>query len=89
MTSGSDTIRANFVLPRALKEEAQQAAREEGMTLAEFVRGSIAARLQEVQARKFERKMVEAYTGLAEENRELAREFESVDLEGWQDGDSL
>jgi hypothetical protein len=84
MSSAADTIRANFVLPRELRDEAQAVARAQGMTLAEFLRDSLRSRLEELHRRDFEQRMIQAYQGLAEENRQLAEDFRAVDLAEWE-----
>jgi metal-responsive CopG/Arc/MetJ family transcriptional regulator len=79
----TETIRLNITLPKGLVEAINRMTepRKRSWFIAEAVRQKIEQREKE----EMEKLLVEGYQAAAKESRALTREFESVDLEGWDD----
>jgi metal-responsive CopG/Arc/MetJ family transcriptional regulator len=79
----TETIRLNITLPKGLVEAMNRMTepRKRSWFIAEAVRQKIEQREKE----EMEKLLVEGYQAAAKESRALTREFESVDLEGWDD----
>lgn len=75
--------RLNLVLEPATLERLRRRARRLKITTPEFVRRLIAHGLSEFEARELDRRLIEGYRSMGEEDRRLAREFEAADREGW------
>ena len=79
----TETVRLNITLPKGLVEAMNRMTepRKRSWFIAEAVRQKIEQREKE----EMEKLLVEGYQAAAKESRALTREFESVDLEGWDD----
>jgi metal-responsive CopG/Arc/MetJ family transcriptional regulator len=77
------STRMNITLPEDLVREldAFTSPREKSRFIAETLRD----RLNHLRREKLKRELDSGYRARAEEARSLAKEFENVDLEGWDD----
>jgi CopG family transcriptional regulator/antitoxin EndoAI len=79
-----DNVRVNVTLPKELIKIVDELSgpRKRSLFIAEAVRFKIAQEKKE----QLERKLIEGYRNSRKESIELAAEFESSDLEGWDEG---
>ena len=70
--------------PAAALRKAEKAARAEGVSRSDFIRTAVEQRLAAIAEVEFERELEESYKANAEFNRQLMKEFEHVDREGWE-----
>jgi metal-responsive CopG/Arc/MetJ family transcriptional regulator len=77
------SVRMNITLPKDLANELDAFAspREKSRFIAESLRD----RLSRLRREKLEKDLEAGYRARAQEARSLAKEFENVDLEGWDD----
>jgi metal-responsive CopG/Arc/MetJ family transcriptional regulator len=81
--------RLNLQLPEELLESLRRRAEQLQTTPPELARRLLRQGLEEIEREELDRRLVEGYRALAEENRRLLEEFSAVDSEGWEpDGDS-
>ncbi len=79
----SDNVRLNVVLPRELVGSLNEIAgpRNRSRIISESVREYILQR----KKTELEKRLEEGYRAMAAENIAITREFEAVDLEGWDE----
>jgi metal-responsive CopG/Arc/MetJ family transcriptional regulator len=79
----TETVRLNITLPKGLVEALNRVAepRKRSLFIAEAVRQKIVQKEKE----EMEKLLVEGYQAAAQESLALTKEFESADLEGWDD----
>jgi len=70
--------------PAAALRKAEKAARAEGVSRSDFIRTAVEQRLAAIAEVEFERELEESYKANAEFNRQIMKEFEHVDREGWE-----
>ena len=70
--------------PAAALRKAEKAARAEGVSRSDFIRTAVEQRLAAIAEVEFERELEESYKANAEFNRQMMKEFEHVDREGWE-----
>jgi metal-responsive CopG/Arc/MetJ family transcriptional regulator len=70
--------------PAALLQRADEAARGLEMNRSGLIRNAVERLLDEMESRRFEQELARAYAANSEMNRDLAKEFEAVDREGFQ-----
>jgi metal-responsive CopG/Arc/MetJ family transcriptional regulator len=77
------TARINVTLPKELIESVNQIAgpRSRSRLIAESLRECI----RQIKQDELEKQLEEGYRATAKEGRTLAREFETADLEGWDE----
>ena len=80
---GTDNIRLNITLPKNLVRLIDHVSgpRKRSLFIAEAVR----LKVRQSQKEDLEKKLAEGYRAGHNESREMASEFEAVDLEGWDD----
>lgn len=78
------TVRINFQIDTTLRREVEECARERGESLSAFFREGAKAHLAALKKDRRNRLLAEGYREMAQESLELARDFEPVDLEGWE-----
>ena len=71
----------NVQISSELKNKLFQVSTLQGKQVSVLVRESIEEKLMKIEKRMFEEDMKRAYLGLAQENREISKDFEIVDAE--------
>ena len=79
----AETIRVNITLPRYLVEALDIVAGPRKRS--QFISEAVKLRIQQFEKEKLEVLLAEGYRASREEGLELAREFETVDIEGWDE----
>jgi metal-responsive CopG/Arc/MetJ family transcriptional regulator len=79
----TETVRINVTLPRDLIESLNLIAGPRARS--RLISESLREYIREVQKVELEKQLEEGYRASAKENIALAHEFESVDLEGWDE----
>ena len=79
----SENVRLNVILPRDLVESLNQIAgpRNRSRMISESIREYIRQR----KKTELEKRLEEGYRASAAENIAMAKEFEAIDLEGWDE----
>ena len=79
----TDSVRLNITLPRELAEELDEfsGTRKRSRFIAEALR----QRIKQMEREELEKNMEEGYRATEQEGRALAKEFETADLEGWDE----
>ena len=79
----SETVRINIILPKDLVESLNQIAgpRNRSRLISESIREAIRQR----EKAELEKQLEEGYRASVKENVAFAKEFETVDLEGWDE----
>jgi metal-responsive CopG/Arc/MetJ family transcriptional regulator len=77
------TARLNITLPEELVEELNQAIGPRHKS--RFIASTIRERLNEIRIVRLREEMTEGYQARTRESSDLAKEFETVDLEGWDE----
>jgi metal-responsive CopG/Arc/MetJ family transcriptional regulator len=78
-----NAVRMSIMIPRELAQQLDEVIgpRKKSKFIAEVLRKSI----REIEEQKLRKALEEGYKGRREESLSLAREFEHVDLEGWDE----
>ena len=79
----AEIIRMNITLPRDLVAALDIVAGPRKRS--QFISEAVKLRIQQVEREKLEALLAEGYRASREEGLELAREFETVDIEGWDE----
>jgi CopG family transcriptional regulator / antitoxin EndoAI len=79
----TDNVRINITLPKELIQvvDAMSGPRKRSLFIAE----AIAFKVKQNKKTEIEKKLSEGYRICQKESLDIADEFESVDLEGWDD----
>jgi metal-responsive CopG/Arc/MetJ family transcriptional regulator len=77
------TARLNITLPEELVEELEQAIGPRQKS--RFIASTIRERLNELRIVRLREEMTEGYQARTRESSDLAKEFETADLEGWDE----
>jgi len=79
----TETVRLNVTLPKGLVEALNRMTepRKRSWFIAEAVRQKI----EQKEKDEMEKLLIEGYQSAAKESLALTKEFESADLEGWDD----
>ena len=79
----TETVRLNVTLPKGLVEALNRVAgpRKRSRFIAEAVRQKI----EQKEKEELEKVLVQGYRAAAQESLAITKEFESADLEGWDD----
>ena len=83
ITPPKETVRLNITLPTPLARELKQITAPR--KLSRFVSNAIAREIKHLKKQKLEKLLVEGYQAARKENFELTKEFEQLDIEGWDD----
>jgi metal-responsive CopG/Arc/MetJ family transcriptional regulator len=75
--------RLNITLPEELVVELNQIVGPRRKS--RFIASTIRDRLNELRAERLREKLAEGYWARNQESSDLAKEFEAVDLEGWDE----
>ena len=77
------TVRINVTLPRELMESINQIAGPRARS--RLITESLREYIRQMKKVELENQLEEGYRASAKENFDLAKEFEAVDLEGWDE----
>jgi hypothetical protein len=80
--------RLNLLLPAELLEYLRQRAERLEIRVPELARRLLRQGLDRIEREEVDRRLVHGYQELAAENRELLKEFSTVDREGWEAEDT-
>ncbi len=79
----TDTVRLNITLP---KELAQSLNKYTGnRKRSHFITEAIRQRIEQKEKKELEKNLEEGYQAVRQESLALAKEFETTDLEGWDE----
>ena len=79
----TETIRLNITLPKGLVEAMNRVT--EPRKRSRFIAEAVRLKIEQKEKEDLEKLLVEGYRAAAKESLELTKEFESADLEGWDD----
>jgi len=79
----TDTVRLNITLPRHLAGLLNQIAGPRKRS--QFIAEALQDRIEKQKRIELENAMAEGYRATRDENITLSREFESIDLENWDE----
>ncbi len=79
----TESIRMNITLPRDLVETLDIVAGARKRS--QFISKAVRLLIHQMEKEKLEALLAEGYRASREEGLELAREFETVDIEGWDE----
>lgn len=78
-----DTVRLSVTIPARILTDLEAEVRERGKC--SFIAQAIEEKLRGVRQARLEAELIEGYRAGRAQGQELAREFASADLEGWED----
>jgi hypothetical protein len=78
-----ETVRLNITLPMPLAKELKQITAPRKLSV--FVSNAIAREIKYLKEQKLKELLVEGYQATRDEGIELMKEFEQLDVEGWDD----
>jgi len=79
----TETVRLNITLPKGLVEALNRVAEPRKRSL--FIAEAVKQKIVQKEKEEMEKLLVEGYQAAAQESLALTKEFESADLEGWDD----
>ena len=79
----TETVRLNITLPKGLVQAMNRVA--EPRKRSRFIAEAVRQKIEQNEKEALEKLLVEGYRAAAKESLALTKEFESVDLEGWDD----
>ena len=79
----TDNIRLNITLPKNLVHLIDQMSGPRKRSL--FIAEAVQLKVRQAQKEALEKKLAEGYRAGYNESRDMASEFEAIDLEGWDD----
>ena len=79
----TETVRLNITLPKGLVEAMNQVT--EPRKRSRFIAEAVRQKIEQKEKEELEKLLVEGYQAAAKESLALTKEFESADLEGWDD----
>jgi len=77
----ANMVRLNITLPEELANQLEEVAGPGRKS--RFIAETLQRRVKEIKERELQELLEEGYKARKEEGSSLAKEFESVDLEGW------
>ncbi len=78
-----DIVRLNITLPREVAESLNSMT--EPRTRSRFISAAIVERIERRQKEKLEKDLEEGYRATRQEALAISKEFETADLEGWDE----
>lgn len=78
-----DTVRLNITLPRSLVQQLDNLIRPRKKS--KFIAETLKQRIEEIEKEELQKILEEGYKATKKESRNIAKEFGSIDLEGWDD----
>ena len=79
----TETVRLNITLPKVLVEAMNRMT--EPRKRSWFIAEAVKQKIEQKEKEDMEKLLAEGYKAAAKESSTLTREFESADLEGWDD----
>ena len=79
----TETIRMNISLPRPLVEALDTLAGSRKRS--QFISEAVRLRIQQLEKERLNALLAEGYQATRQESLDLAKEFEQVDTEGWDE----
>ncbi len=79
----TETVRLNITLPKALVEAMNRVT--EPRKRSRFIAEAVRQKIEQKEKEEIEKLLVKGYLAAAKESLALTKEFESADLEGWDD----
>ena len=79
----TETVRLNITLPKGLVQAMNRVA--EPRKRSRFIAEAVRQKIEQNDKEELEKLLVEGYQAAAKESLALTKEFESADLEGWDD----
>jgi len=79
----TENVRLNITLPKDLVHLIDQMSGPRKRSL--FIAEAVQLKVRQAQKEALEKKLAEGYRAGYKESREMASEFEAIDLEGWDD----
>ena len=76
-------VRLNITIPEELARQLDELVGPRGKS--QFITETLRNRMQEMEEKKLQQLLEEGYKVRKEESRSIARKFDPVDLEGWDD----
>ncbi len=78
-----EMVRMNITLPLSLANELKQLTAPRKRS--HFVTDAIAQKIKQIKEQHLEQLLIEGYQATKEEGIQLTKEFEQVDIEGWDE----
>ncbi|MFC1881447.1 hypothetical protein ACFL2S_08145 [Thermodesulfobacteriota bacterium] len=79
----TETVRLNITLPKGLVQAMNRVT--EPRKRSRFIAEAVRQKIEQNDKEELEKLLVEGYRAAAKESLALTKEFESADLEGWDD----
>jgi CopG family transcriptional regulator/antitoxin EndoAI len=79
----TETVRLNVTLPKGLVEAMNRLT--EPRKRSRFIAEAVRQKIEQKNKDEMEKILIEGYQAVAKESLALTKEFESADLEGWDD----
>jgi metal-responsive CopG/Arc/MetJ family transcriptional regulator len=79
----TETVRLNITLPKELVQSLNKLAGPRKRS--RFIAEAIANQIKQYEKSKLEQLLAEGYRATEKENVALSKEFEAIDLEGWDE----
>lgn len=79
----TETVRLNITLPKGLVEAMNRVT--EPRKRSRFIAEAVRQKIEQKEKEELEKLLVEGYQAAAKESLALTKDFENVDLEGWDD----
>jgi len=79
----ADTVRLNIVIPKGLAHALNKAAGTRKRS--QFIVEAVKQRIKQKEKEDLDKLLAEGYKATSKESLIIAKEFEAVDLEGWDE----
>ena len=79
----TETVRLNITLPKELAHALDKVTGSRKRS--HFIAEALRQRIEQMEKEELEKILEEGYRATAQENLAIAKEFEAVDLEGWDE----
>ncbi|MEM4204504.1 MAG: hypothetical protein QXS54_10590 [Candidatus Methanomethylicaceae archaeon] len=76
-------VRMNITIPEELANEIKKITGPRGKS--QFITEALERRIKEIQKERVQKELEEGYKSRREESLAMVKEFEAVDLEGWDE----
>ena len=83
LIKNTETVRLNVTLPKGLVEAMNRLT--EPRKRSRFIAEAVRQKIEQKNKDEMEKLLIEGYQAVAKESLALTQEFESADLEGWDD----
>ncbi len=78
-----NTVRLNITLPKEIAEQLDNLT--EPKKKSHFIAETLRQRIERIQYEQLQKLLEEGYKSTGQESLSIAREFEPIDLEGWDE----